>query len=195
MPKFIDLTGKKFGRWTVTGRGEDTAYKHPRFWCLCDCGATKLVKAQSLRNGQSKSCGCWNIEVHRQVCIKRNTTHGMSKTRVFDTWVNMRTRCNNPKSTGYHKYGAKGIKVCERWESFENFLADMGQPPTPKHTIDRIDSREGYRPENCRWATMKEQQNNRLNNRKIIIDGVTMNLQQWAEKLKISRKTLAKLLD
>lgn len=194
MPPFIDLTEQRFGRWLVLERGENTSYNHPRWWCMCECGNKKLVKGSILRKGQSKSCGCLNIDIHRQVCIERNTKHNLSKTKVYAVWVNIRQRCNNPNNNGYVKYGAKGITVCERWNSFDNFLADMGHPPTPKHSIDRIDGTKGYSPDNCRWATQKEQQNNRLNNYVISYKGERFTLMQLSEKLGIGRKSLKKRL-
>lgn len=120
----------------------------------------------SLKQKASKSCGCLNVDVHREVCIQRNTSHGLSQTAEFTCWVNMRQRCHNPRAPHFKKYGAKGTAVCDRWRySFENFLADMGNRPSPLHTIDRIDNSKGYEPGNCRWATQKEQQNNRSNSR------------------------------
>jgi hypothetical protein len=114
----------------------------------------------------------------------------MSRTRAYETWSSIRDRCGNPSSTNYAKYGAKGIVVCERWKKFENFLADMGQPPTPKHSIDRIDYRGNYEPSNCRWATMLEQQNNRSSNHLITAFGRTQTLQQWSRETGFNHKTL-----
>lgn len=195
MPNFIDITGQRFGRWTVIKRGPDTDYKHPRFYCVCDCGTERLVKAQILRNGESSSCGCYDREQKKLMCIERNTTHGMSKTNTYDRWVNLIARCHNKNSSGYHKYGAKDVQVCKRWrESFEAFLEDMGHPPTHKHTLDRINSRGNYEPSNCRWALMKVQQNNRTNNHRIIFNGENLTLQEWSEKTGIPRKTISNRL-
>jgi len=107
----------------------------------------------------------------------------------------MLQRCRNPNASGFHKYGAKGTKVCERWTSFEAFLEDMGEPPTSSLTLDRIDPFGGYEPGNCRWATMKEQQNNRTNNRHITFEGRTQTLQQWADETGLDRKTISTRID
>lgn len=115
----------------------------------------------------------------------------MSGTKVYDTWANMIQRCHNKKCSGYKKYGAKGILVCPEWHTFENFYEDMGDMPSLKHTIDRIDSTKGYSPDNCRWATMKEQQNNRTNNRLITFNGKTKTLAQWSELTGICRSVIS----
>lgn len=165
MPAFIDLTGQRFGRWIVIRRDADKAYRHPTWLCRCDCGNTGVVTGQNLRVGKSQSCGCRNLDIRRDICLARNTTHGRSKSITYDTWVNMRQRCQNPRATAFHKYGAKGVRVCARWQAFEAFLADMGERPSAAHSIDRIDNDLGYQPGNCRWATQTEQQNNRRNSR------------------------------
>lgn len=185
----MNLTGHRYGRWTVI---EEVGRKHggATWLARCDCGNEKVVKGNCLRTGSSKSCGCLNVEVHRRVCIERNTKHGLTNTKAFSAWVNIRQRCENKSTPAYKKYGAKGIKVCERWHSFESFLADMGEPPSLLHTIDRIDSSGDYEPKNCRWATQKEQQNNRSSNRVIRAFGKDQTLQQWSEELSIARKTI-----
>lgn len=124
-----------------------------------------------------------------------NLQHGLSRTRVHRIWLAMKQRCYLKSINTYARYGAKGIRYCERWESFENFLADMGQPPTDKHTLDRIDSAGDYEPLNCRWATMKEQQNNRSNNRWIEFRGDRRTAAQWAEHLGIGRSTIEARID
>lgn len=190
MPAFVDLSGHRYGRLTVI---REAGRKHGGVtWLVrCDCGNEKVMRSNSLRRGHSKSCGCLNTETRRRVCIERNTKHGLSSTKAFDTWVNIRQRCKNPSTTSYKKYGARGIHVCERWMKFENFLADMGVPPTPQHTIDRIDPKGPYSPENCRWATQQEQQNNRSNNRKIFAFGRTQNFLQWCREFGIHHKTVS----
>lgn len=191
MPAFIDLTGTRFGRWYVLSRAENNRHKQPRWNCLCDCGNEKAVIGGALASGASRSCGCLNIDVHRATCIKRNTTHGLTKTPEHDTWVNIRQRCENPKCLTYAKYGAKGISVCERWQSFENFLADMGKKPTPKHTIDRFPNNSGnYEPGNCRWATQAQQQVNRRNNVFVSYNGETLVIPEWSRRTGVAIETI-----
>lgn len=108
----------------------------------------------------------------------------------YTAWMNVKQRCQNPKASGYRKYGAKGIKLCDNWQSFANFIEDMGPKPTPYHTIDRIDPSKDYTPENCRWATQLEQQNNRSNNRRITAFGKTQTLQQWCRETGMNHKTI-----
>jgi hypothetical protein len=193
MPTFVDLTGHRYGRWTVI-KESGRKFGGSTWLCRCECGTEKVMRSNALRTGSSTSCGCYNLEVRRRVCIERNTTHGLSKSKVYATWINIRERCENPNNAGYAKYGAKGIRICERWQSFENFLSDVGQPPSAQHSIDRIDYRGNYEPSNCRWATMLEQQNNRSSNHLITAFGKTQTLQQWSRETGFAHKTLLRRL-
>lgn len=195
MPPFKDLTGQRYGRLTVLARTADYRPGIAVWNCQCICGTVTKVRTGELKH--RVSCGCANTDAaSREVRRVRATTHGRAKTRVWNTWVNMIQRCHNPNAGGFEKYGGRGITVCERWrESFEAFLADMGEMPTEKHTIDRIESRLNYTPDNCRWATMKEQQNNRTNNCRLTLDGETMTLMQWSERLGVDRHTIRNRLN
>lgn len=191
MPKFDDLTGKRFGRYTVLSRGP-SHNGHSHWVCRCDCGAMKTVRAQNLKESGTVSCGCSHKEALRERCISQ-ATHGYARKAkrapAYIVWMNMIQRCTNPNNGAYHNYGARGIGVSDRWRSFLLFLEDMGEPPRGK-TIDRIDVNLGYEPGNCRWATQKEQMNNVRYNRIIEFRGKRLTMQQWADKTGISVATL-----
>ena len=112
-----------------------------------------------------------------------NNSHGMTKTPEHYAWCHMKYRCLNPDNKHYSDYGGRGIKICDRWLNFENFFADMGSRPSPKHSLDRVDNNDNYRPGNCRWATKAEQENNKRNNRLITIEDVTLTITQWKKKM------------
>lgn len=188
MPAKIDLCGMRFGRLTVvelviTKRSNGSPRRSWR--CLCNCGSETITTSHALKAGRSNSCGCFHIEAI--------TKHGHSPFRPSDrsptykSWTSMISRCRNPNATGYTFYGGRGIKVCERWFSFENFLADMGERPT-NTTLDRKDPDGDYEPGNCRWATKREQQNNQRCNRRITIAGRTMNVVEWCRELNVSEE-------
>jgi hypothetical protein len=167
--KLIDLTGKAFGRWSVK------SYAGQSHWnCLCECGAERKVFGASLTLGKSLSCGCYAIE--------KIKTHGMSGSRVYAIWEGMKARCSNPSSQYWHRYGGRGIKVCDRWKLFENFFADVGEPPTESHSIGRINNDGDYEPSNVQWETAEQQNHNKVLNHKVTIDGVTKTLTQWAQE-------------
>jgi|GEM_PF-1985215 len=163
-----DLTGKVFGRLTVTGYSHQ-AGKSSVWNCLCVCGNTTQVRQSNLTRGGVVSCGCRRKEIQNHIKFyspESALTHGCARTRlgkrtaVYTIWCGMKRRCSSPKCKCFSYYGGRGIKVCKRWEKFENFLADMGKPK-PGMTLDRFPDKDGdYEPTNCRWATWKEQANN-----------------------------------
>lgn len=160
MPNFVDLSDKIFGRLFVEERKETR--RKAVFWiCLCSCGKRTNVRSDYLTRGVQLSCGC----LQKEITKKRLTKHGLSKTRAYNIWAGMMKRCYRLTSNRYIYYGARGIVVCERWHTFELFVEDMGQPPTRRHTLDRKNNDGNYEPNNCRWATAKQQANNRRNRR------------------------------
>lgn len=186
MKKRIDLTGAVFDRLTVIEYAGNDKYKNAQWKCRCECGTEKVISGASLRSGHTLSCGCFHKEKASDWAVKNKTTHGMRKSRTYSVWTNMRTRCTNPKYKQYKDYGGRGITVCDRWlESFENFLADMGEAPEDK-TLDRIDNNGNYEPNNCRWATYHEQRMNRSDT--VMFEGKTV--YAWAEELGMNYYTL-----
>ncbi len=159
MPKRTDLTGQKFGRWTVV-RFHSVAKGRKLLWlCRCECGKEKAVYSWGLTRGLSTSCGCY----HKEIITK----HGLHNAPIRNVWLMMMQRCTNPNSTGYEYYGARGISVCDRWKILSNFVEDMGPRPEGL-TLERRDNEKGYSPENCYWATNTAQaRNKRLQTRNV----------------------------
>ena len=181
----LELLGQKFGRLTVIGENGRSKSRSILWECKCICGKIVSVRADSLRNGATKSCGCLQRQQNPFISI----THGRYKSRIYKAWTAMKQRCNNPKSTNYPNYGGRGIKICEQWSKFENFLADMGERPEGM-SIERIDNSLGYFPENCCWATRKEQNRNSRHNHLVTYQGETKCLVEWAEDLEIKYDVL-----
>lgn len=179
--QFQDLTGQKFARLTVLG------FAGQRFWyCRCECLNVTKVMAGNLKNSHTMSCGCFNSD--------KITTHGhvsgYKKSPTYKSWQSMLNRCQNSKNEYFKDYGGRGIKVCQSWQKFENFLADMGERPEGK-TLDRYPDNNGnYSPENCRWATKKEQQNNRRNSIFLTYEGKTQTMGQWEVEKGMCKSTL-----
>jgi hypothetical protein len=192
-PEFIawrvpNLVGVRFGRLLVLEHLGIGPGKTGRRWrTVCDCGVFKDICAGTLNDGSTQSCGS---------CVPHspaNKTHNLSKTSIYKIWTGMIQRCENPKGSGYERYGAIGISVCDRWHKFENFLEDMGPRPVGL-TLDRRDNKMGYSPNNCRWATPLEQGRNRKTNLEIVFNGKTQCLTSWADEFGIKECTLTKRL-
>ncbi len=189
-----NLAGQRFGRLQVVTEAPRRS-ADARYWlCRCECGNSKEVSHRALKSSNTKSCGC----LLRETTARRMTVHGhasrTSRTRLYKIWGGMVARCTISSATGFAQYGGAGVKVCDRWLTFENFAADMGEPPAGA-SIDRIDGALGYEPGNCRWATRQQQNENRKSVRWIEFDGKRMNVTQWARHLGIGKATLLEALD
>lgn len=190
MPKALDLQGKRFGRLVVLCRAEVPNARNVMWQCRCDCGKTTIGAAANL--GKTKtSCGCLASEngtaMLRFNRLARTDLHGKSHIPEWGVWSRMKDRCTNPNNRKYHRYGGRGISVCERWQIFENFFEDMGYRPSKKYSIDRVDNDGNYEPENCRWATMNQQSRNSTSVRMIEIEGVSMCIEDWCTTFNIPR--------
>jgi len=174
-------TGKTYGRLTVVSIGEPSPSGRIRWICKCECGNTALVHSSSLGRG-TLSCGC----LQKERTGNASRTHGKTHTKEYNAWVDVRRRCYNPKYRFFHRYGGRGITVCDRWrESFENFFADMGLCPPDKYAVGRIDNDGNYEPSNCRWENRDEEMNNTSRNRYFEYQGRIQTGTQWARELEI----------
>lgn len=184
-----DLTGKTFGRLKVIRfygvKIFPCGQKHSVWWCRCKCGKEKPVISGELTSNVTRSCGCLQREAASINIRKRVPLPPPSP--IYGCWQAIKRRCYNKNTADYPFYGGRGITVCERWMKFKNFHADMFPSWSPGLTIERIENESGYCPENCRWATRKEQSNNRRSNRLVTLNGETKNCSQWAEQLGLGR--------
>lgn len=187
--KLLDLTGQIFGRWTVLKEVEQrrSGSQFQRcFLCRCECETEAVIRYANLRNGTSRSCGCLKSEMARMA----HTTHGQYGKGIYKVWINMRQRCMNPNRPDYKHYGGRGIQICERWNDYLLFCEDMGERPSPKHTLERKENNENYCPENCVWATQKEQNNNTRVTRHLTVQGEIKTLTEWAAITGLPKTTL-----
>lgn len=180
---FGRLTAVRFDHWDKWGC---------QLWLFkCDCGIEKVIRVKNVKSGNTKSCGCL-FDTVKTINGKKNITHGMRKTITYNTWAGMIQRCLNENHPKYKDWGGRGIKVCPEWlgaNGFENFFDDMGERPEGK-TLDRIENDKGYCKSNCRYATPKQQSNNRRSNHLLTYGGKTQTITRWAEELCINPSTL-----
>ena len=179
--------GEKYGRLTIIELVGKTAHGSKQYHCLCDCGNETIVLGTELRRGHTKSCGC----LFKEVQLKTMTKHGKRYTRIYEIWVGMKQRCENPNKKAYEHYGGRNICICKEWHSFEAFY-DWAMANGYKEglSIDRINNNGNYEPANCRWVTVKEQQNNRRNSHFIEAFGERHTIAEWAEITGLNYGTL-----
>lgn len=187
MARKKNLLGQRFGELFVIG--EAPSKKGFAMWkCKCDCGNTIVARANSLMTGNTTTCGCGRI--------RAITKHNKTGTRLFNIWRNIKERCENANYYNYRKYGGRGIKVCDEWhdyKAFEEWALANGYDETAKRgdcTIDRIDVNGNYEPSNCRWASAKEQNNNKRNTVFVDYNGERKSISEWASELNKSKNTL-----
>lgn len=191
----VDIVGQKFNKLMVLRYHSRTKHGESKWVCLCDCGKESITTTAKLRSGHAKSCGCIRSEATK----KSRTTHGHfvgnKKSPEFNCWWKIKERCFNENTKAYHRYGGRGITMCERWqENFLNFFEDMGTRPSPTHSIERNENDKGYFPENCRWATPKEQSRNKRNNIHLEYDGRSMIISDWAKELGVTTSSIKWML-
>lgn len=190
-----DLTGRRYGRLTVMYqagfRYKPSGQRNALWHCKCDCGNEKDIPANTLRNGRSKSCGCLNREEASKRALKHGGCVNGELEGIYKTWQSMKKRCYEKSSNRYKEYGARGIKICDEWKDYSTFREWALKNGYKKGlTIDRIDVNGNYCPENCRWATYKEQANNTRRNAYITAFGKTMTASQWEEETGIKQGTI-----
>ena len=192
-----DLSGKKFGRLRVLRRVPHHFGDHEAKWiCVCRCGRKKVIAGYSLSGGYTNSCGCYRRECSRKRAINNTLglRHGHARrkpgaTKTYSAWRSMFQRCYNPKNKGFHRYGGRGIFVAAQFRRFEGFLAYLGEKPKGM-SLDRIDNNGAYAPGNVRWATVKTQNLNTRRNRRLTLNGKTLTLKEWCDRLNISQTTI-----
>lgn len=183
--KILQLAGRRYTKLTVLSQLDVRNGK--RIWlCQCDCGNKVEVAGSDLQRGHKKSCGCYKREEN----ANRLTKHGMKRTKFYGVWCGIKSRCNNKNHEYYHIYGGRGIKVCDRWQDFMNFYSDMIEGYSEGLTVERLNVNGDYSPENCVWATNKEQGNNKRSNRVFTIDGVTDTLMNLCERYEMNYGTV-----
>jgi len=192
MARVLDMTGQRIGRLVVIGRGENDPFGTAKWICQCDCGKKAIIRGTSLRNGDTRSCGCFRSEADNP----KGFIHGRSGTRIYDEYRDMLKRCRKGYKN-HDRYYDRGIRVCEEWQpennglfNFLNWAENNGYKSDL--TLDRIDNDGDYSPDNCRWATRKQQANNRKTTIFIEIDGETKSLKEWCEYYNMPYNTVRK---
>lgn len=195
---FKDRTGQVSGYLTVIGYAghadDDIKKLQSRWWCKCICGTIKIVQSSNIANGETKSCGCmrsYGLSVNNQ-------THGQSNHDEYHAWDGMRARCTDPNSPSFHRYGGRGISVCDRWTGpggFERFFTDLGKRPSSEHSLGRIDNDGNYEPGNVRWEDRVQQARNKSSNRMLEFNGKRQCYAAWTEELGWSKYVISQRID
>jgi len=187
----IDITGQRFTNLVAIQRKGSDSRRRALWLCVCDCGNEKIIRADHLKRGEQKDCGCPPIQVKKRRILYKTKYARKLFIREYKSWTGMIQRCENSGSKSYKNYGGREIRVCKRWrESFDNFYDDMGPRPKGDYTLDRIDNNGNYEPDNCRWATRSEQVNNRRLNNTVLFNGKAISISQAAEILNVPRTNL-----
>ena len=186
----LELAGERFGRLIVKKCAGKTKSGNYLWECECKCGKNVIVRSGDLRNDHTKSCGCLASKLNNKYAV----IHGKSRIPGYNSWFHMVDRCNNPENKAYKNYGGRGIKVCQRWLSVDNFFKDMGEKPKGL-TIDRIDNNGNYEKDNCRWTTYAEQNKNRRDNILLTQNGITRTISDWTRYFNLARNTIRERLN
>jgi len=186
MPNLINLIGQRFGHLTVLERAENNRHNQTRWRCRCECGSEKVVLQSTLARGDAKSCGCLSS---RNRIGDRTRSHGKTGSTTYAVYRAMMQRCYDKNADRYADYGGRGIYVCDRWQTFQGFYADMGDRPSGM-TLDRLDNSGPYSPENCQWRSYKSQARNRRTNRLLTFGGETLCVAEWGERTGIKPATI-----
>ena len=188
-----DITGMRFGKLTVISKSHKDNFDKWHWLCRCDCGNVTTVEGNRLRSGKTKSCGCLQRQ-HRKTGFHKK--HGMTDSRLYVIWSNMKARCENPNSTSWKNYGGRGISVCSEWKAFIPFR-DWAVSSGYSHelSIERIDVNGNYCPENCKWITKGEQYLNRTDSHKITAFGISRTIKEWADETGVPYDTIERRIN
>lgn len=186
----VPSIGQRIGRLTIASTPQRFG-RCVKLLCRCDCGVERYFIMDGIQSGTTKSCGCYKRDSAAMTHTVHGDNTGRKRTPELEAWSSMLKRCYNPKATHYDRYGGRGITVCDQWRhSYLTFLKDMGRRPTPKHTIERKDNDGNYTPENCKWATWLEQNNNRKSNRRVAFNGRNLTFAEWSREVGIGQLTI-----
>lgn len=187
--KVKDLSGEKFNKLRVVELSHRDKSGKIHWTCLCDCGNITAVYGGHLKSERTKSCGCIKVELLQNT--KPGIKHNLSNTSEYNIWHSMKKRCYDPNNQSYKNYGGRGITVCNEWiNDFKQFFKDMGPRSSPQHSINRKNNNDNYKPDNCEWSTLEEQNNNKRTTKKITYKNQTKSLKNWCDELSLPYNTV-----